>query len=99
MNMDHLQRFIDLHREDIDPEVFAAALAVQYVSKLIAMGGGILDRPDLESSVHPQHLEPFLARAAETARESRLFEREWQGLTPTLPYVQAAWEKAQAISQ
>jgi hypothetical protein len=97
--MDHLQQFIDLRRADIDPEVFAAALAVRHVSNLIASGGGIFGRPDLESTLYPQQFEAFLARAIEATRKSRHFEREWQGLQRFLPHMKAAWEKGQALFQ
>jgi hypothetical protein len=99
MNMDDLQQFIDHYREDIDTEVFAVAQAVQHVSKLIASGGDILNRPHLEPALHPEQLEAFLARAIESAQKGRRFEREWQRLQLMLSHVKATWEKEQILFQ
>ena len=38
MRSDDLQDCLDLRRADLDPELFAAALAVQKIRKLIAAG-------------------------------------------------------------
>ena len=38
MNENDLQKYLDLERTDIDPEMFAAALAVEHVTQLIAWG-------------------------------------------------------------
>jgi len=54
MNMEHLKPFIDLRKTDIDPEVFAAAIAIHHVSKLIASGGSSIGQLDLESVLPPQ---------------------------------------------
>jgi len=50
MNWDHLQ-FLDLRRAEIDPEVFAAALAVHYVRLLLADGGNAFAHPEDESAL------------------------------------------------
>jgi len=46
MRSDDLQRCLDLRRADLDPDLFAAALAVQNIRRLIVAGGGSNDRPD-----------------------------------------------------
>jgi hypothetical protein len=63
--MEYLQPCIDLRRQDIEPEMFAIALAVRYIRGLINHGGSDMRRPDLESALHPEHLESFPARAVE----------------------------------
>jgi hypothetical protein len=71
--MDYLQPSIDLHRQDIKPEMFAIALAVRYIRGLINHGESNMRCPDLESAVHPEHLESFLARVVEiTWKDARL---------------------------
>ncbi len=99
MNMDHLQQFIDLRRTDIDPEVFAAAIAIQHVSKLIASGGSSIGRPDLESVLSPQQIEIFLFRAISAAQKTKRFEQEWHSLQQAIPGIKIAWEKGQMLFQ
>jgi hypothetical protein len=99
MNMDHLQQFTDLRRTDIDPEVFAAALAIQHVSKLIASGGSSIGRPDLEAALPPQQIEAFLLRAISTAQKTKRFEHEWRSLQQAIPPIKIAWENGQAHFQ
>ncbi len=98
MNWDHLQ-FLDLRRADIDPDVFAAALAVHYVRRLLANGGSAFAHPEDASALHPQHLTPFLARAVEMAKKTHRFEHEWCRLRRVMPRIQLAWEKGQALLQ
>jgi len=38
MRSDDLQACLDLRRADFDPDLFAAALAVQHIRRLIAAG-------------------------------------------------------------
>jgi hypothetical protein len=99
MNMDHLRQFIDLRRTDIDPEVFAAALAIHYVSKLIASGGSSIGRPDVESVLPPQQIEAFLERAISSAQKTRRFELEWRSLQQAIPPIKIAWGNGQAHFQ
>ncbi len=99
MTSDHLQHYLDLRRSDIEPEWFAAAVAVQYIRRLIAAGGGSVERPDEEEALSPHHLQAFLARAVETAHMTRRFEQEWRQLLRMVPQIQAAWERGQALFQ
>jgi hypothetical protein len=39
MGNSNLQRYLDLNREDIDPEIFGAALAVKHINIVVANGG------------------------------------------------------------
>ena len=98
MNWDHLQ-FLDLRRAEIDPDVFAAALAVHYVRLLLTSGGSAFARPEDASALHPQHLTPFLARAVEMAKKTHRFEHEWLRLRRVMPRIQIAWEEGQALFQ
>lgn len=100
MNLDHLQRYLDLHADTgIDPEIFAAALAVKHVEMLIAGGGSSSGRPDLETALDPERLESFLTRAVETAQRNRRFEREWRWLQQAFPPMKVAWQRGQALFQ
>ncbi len=99
MTSDILQHCLDLRRADLDPELFAAAVAVHYIRKLIAAGGGSVERPDEEEALHPHHLDVFLARAVEIAHRTRRFEQEWRRLHRLVPQIQAAWEHGQALFQ
>jgi hypothetical protein len=94
MNMDYIEQFIDLRRADIDPEVFAAALAIRHIRKLIASGG-----LDFESVTSPQQIEVFLLRAISTAQKTKRFEREWRSLQLAIPGIKIAWENGQAHFQ
>jgi hypothetical protein len=98
MNRDHLQ-FLDLRRADTDPDVFAAALAVHYVRRLLTSGGSVFAHPEDASALHPQHLAPFLARAVEMAKKAHRFEHEWLRLRRVMPRIQLAWEEGQALFQ
>jgi hypothetical protein len=98
MTSDDEQDYLDLRREDLDPELFAAAVAVQYIRRLIAAGGGSVERPDKEA-LSPHHLEAFLAHSVETARKTRRFEQEWRRLHRLVPRIQVAWERGQALFQ
>lgn len=86
---------MDLDRADLDPEVFAAALAVQHISSLIANGGRRPGWPDSNSALPPQCLEAFLSRAVETAQKTKYFEREWCKLQHIFPRMKDAWMKGQ----
>ncbi len=99
MHRDPFEQFVDLRQAEIDSEVFAAALAVQHIRRLLANGGSVFARPDDESALHPQHLEPFLVRAVETAQETQRFEHEWRKLQRVMARIHLAWEKGQALFQ
>ena len=99
MSRDSFEQFIDLHRADLDPELFAAALAVQYLRRLLASGGSEFGRPDDEDTLHPDHLEVFLARAVETAHKTGRFEQEWRRLQRLVPSMKIAWERGKTLFQ
>ncbi len=97
--MDYLQQCIDLRRQDTEPERFAIALAVRYIRELVHHGGSDMSRPDLESALHPEHLESFLARAVGIAWKDARIAQEWRKLQQILPLVREAWEKGQSLFQ
>jgi len=99
MQRDSLERYIDLRRADIDPELFAAALAVQHVCRLIAQGGSRFGRAGDEDALHPDDLEVFLTRAMETAHKPWHFEWEWRELHQMIPGITLAWEQGQVLFQ
>ncbi len=99
MRRDHLEHALDLHSADIDPEMFAAALAVQHIRRLIVNGGSEFGRLDLDAAFYPQDLERFLARAVETVQRIKRFEHEWRRLQQTFPPMKEAWEKGQVLFQ
>jgi hypothetical protein len=95
--VDYLQQCLDLRRQDIEPERFAIALAVRYIRGLISHGGSDMKRPDLESALHPEHLESFFASAAEIAWKDSRLAQEWRKLQQIFPRVKEAWEKGQRL--
>jgi hypothetical protein len=95
METNNIEYCMDLDRADLDPEVFAAALAVQHIGSLIANGGGRSGWPDLP----PHCLEAFLSRAVETAQKTQYFEPEWRRLQRIFPRMKDAWEKGQMFFQ
>ena len=99
MTSDDLQDCLDLRRADIDPELFAAALAVQHIRRLIAAGGNGARHPDEEEALSPHYFEAFLARASETAHKTWYFEQEWRRPERLAPQIQAAWERGQVLFQ
>jgi hypothetical protein len=99
INRGNFQKYVDLSQADIDPEIFAAALAIQHVSTLILNGGDISRQPDRDSAFHPDQVETFVARAVVVAQKSQRFEQEWCRLQQKLPQVRTAWEKGQVIFQ
>ncbi len=99
MTSDDLQDCLDLYRADLDLELFAGALAVQHIRRLIAAGGSEFGRPDDEETLPLDHLEVVLARAVETAHTTGRFEQEWRRLQRLMPSLQAAWERGQTLFQ
>ncbi len=95
--MDYLQQFIDLHRRDIDPEVFATALALRHIRNLIYHGGSEIGRPDSDSALFPHHLEIFLAHAIDSPWKDKRFAQEWHRLQQIVPLLKEAWEKGQTL--
>jgi shikimate kinase len=99
MTSDDLHYSLDLRRTDLDPELIAAAVAVHSMRRLIAAGGGSVERPDEEEALSPHHLEAFLVRAVETAKRTRRFEQEWRRMHQLVPQIQVAWERGQVLFQ
>src|SRR5579859_2963987 len=97
--MEYLQPCIDLCRQDIEPEMFAIALAIRSIRGLINHGGSDMRRSDLESALHPEHLESFLARAVEITWKDARLAQEWHKLQQLLPLVREAWKKGQRLFQ
>ena len=97
--MDYLQQYIDLRRQDIEPEIFTIALAVRYIRELINHGGSDMRRPDLESALPLEHIESFRARAVEIPWKDAHLALEWRKLQQALPRVREALEKGQSLFQ
>ena len=97
MSRDHVEDALDLRKADLDPEFFAAALAVRHIRILIAHGGSDSGRPDDETALHPHHLEAFLSRAVSEAQKSKRFEHDWRRLQQAFPHVKTAWEQGQIL--
>jgi hypothetical protein len=95
--VDYLQQFIDLRRQDIEPELFTIVLAICHIRGLINHGGSDMRHPDFESALHPEHLESFLARAVEATWKDVRWAQEWRKLQQVLPRVRAAWEHGQML--
>jgi hypothetical protein len=93
MSHDDVDAWTDLAREDLDPDWFASALAVQHIRQVIVHGGSPAGWWRQEEVVHPSHLQRFVSRAARQAEAQHRFEREWQQLEHWLPAIQRAWEK------
>lgn len=95
MSHDEVDACTDLAREDLDPDCFARALAVQHIRLVIAHGGSPAGWWQ-EDVIPPFHLQRFVSRAACQAEE--LHHRHawaWQQLECWLPAIQRAWEKGQ----
>lgn len=67
------------------------------MGELINSGGGDRRRPELESALHPEHLESFLARPVEIPWQDARLAQEWRKLQPVLPRAREAWEKGQCL--
>lgn len=97
--MERIGSHLDLQRSDLDPEDFAAALAVQHLTLLLVHGGSAYGRPDAEDALHPLPLETFLDRAVVTARRADRMAQEWHTLQHLFPHLKRAWEEGQALFQ
>ena len=95
--MESFQRFSDLRRPDNDPELFAIALAIRHIRRLIVHGGSDIGRPDDDSALDPHHLEAFLTRAVERTWKDRCFAQEWHHIQQLLPQVNEPWERGQIV--
>lgn len=94
--MDRLEPFLDIGNPALDLELFAAALAVQHISRLIAGGGSIYQRPDEEDAYTPEAIEVFVQRAVAYAQHTHHFEQEWLKLQHTILVCKEAWKQGQA---
>ncbi len=71
MTSNDLPSSLDLRRTDLDPELFAAAVAVHSIRRLIAAGGGSVERPDEEEALSPHHLQDIVSHADGCGRGGR----------------------------
>jgi len=97
--MERIERHLDLRRSDLDPEDFAAALAVQHLTLLLVHGGSAYGRPDAEDSLDPLLLGNFLDRAAVTSQSVGRLAQEWHILQGLFPRLKSAWEEGQVLFQ
>ena len=95
MEREDIEEYTDLQREDIDPELFGAALAVQYIRKLLSHGGSEYGRAGDEDALQPEQLEAFIVHAIENAKKTKRFEQAWRRLHSVCPQIQRAWERGQ----
>ena len=99
MKKEDLENATDLEREDLDPELFAAALAVQHIGQLLAYGGNCQGQSSDDDALRPEHFERFVPRALEYAQETKHFTDHWRHLQRILPYIKAAWMKGRNLFQ
>lgn len=99
MERDDLEMATDLEREDLDPERFAAALAVQHINRLLTYGGSYYGRPSDEGSLYPEHFERFVPHALEYAQKANQFKYHWHNLKRLLPNVRTAWVRGRDLFQ
>jgi hypothetical protein len=97
--VNYLQQCLDLRQQNIEPERFVTALAIRYIRRLINHSGSDMRLPDLESALHPEHLESFLTRTAEIPWKDARLAQEWRKLQRVFPQVREAWEKGQQLFQ
>jgi hypothetical protein len=96
--VEYLQHCLDLRRQDSEPERFAIAQAVRYIRELINSGGSDRRRPELESALHPEHLESFLVRAVEIPWQDARLAQEWRKLQQVLPRAKSDQENMEHFS-
>ena len=99
MEQKSVEYYTDLQRDDLDPELFAAALAVQHLRKLISYGGSEYGRAGDEEALQPGQIEAFVMRAVENAKKTKRFEPEWRQLQRVFPQIKRAWDRGQAHFQ
>ena len=95
MEQKSVEYYTDLQRDDLDPELFAAALAVQHLRRLISYGGSEYGRAGDEEALH----EVFVVSAVENAKRTKQFEPEWRQLQRAFPQIKRAWDSGQAHFQ
>ncbi len=99
MEKDDFRDYTDLTREDLDPELFAAALAVQHIGDLLRHGESLYGQPDDENALRLEDFERFILRALENAQRTKHFERYWYRLQQVLPHIRIAREKGKDLFQ
>ncbi|GHO96262.1 hypothetical protein KSF_063100 [Reticulibacter mediterranei] len=97
MKREDLEDATNLERDDIDPKLFAAALAIQHIGRLLAYGGSSNGRSSDEDALHPEHFERFVPRALENAQKTKHFKDHWRNLQQMLPYIKTAWMKGRNL--
>jgi hypothetical protein len=99
MKTDNPEYYTDITRDTFDPELFAAALAVQRINRLVMQGGSLYGSLDDEDSLCPEHFERFVPCALEYAQKMSHFTSHWHRLQQALPLLKAAWEKGRILFQ
>jgi hypothetical protein len=99
MERGDIEDYTDLRRDDLDPEMFAAALAVQHVRRLISYGGSECGRAGDEDSLRPEQIEAFVARAIGDAKRTKRFEQGWLQIQRVFQQIKKAWANGQAHFQ
>lgn len=99
MEREDVEDYTNLQRDDLDPELFAAALAAQHIRKLISYGGSEYGRASDEEALQPEQIEAFVVRAVENAKKTKRFEQEWRQLQYIFPQIKGAWERGQKLFQ
>jgi hypothetical protein len=97
MDKENIDYYTDLTRDDLDPELFAAALAVRHISSLLLRGGTLYRGSGDEVPLRPEHFDRFIPCALKVAQRTQRFERYWYRLQQVLPRIKVAWEKGQAL--
>lgn len=95
--MEHLLPYLDLRDENIDPEKFANALALQYVYHLLLYGKDSGKNMYAEAALQPRHLSQFLKRALDAAQQKKQFEQEWTTLYCLVQNSTSAWETGYSL--
>lgn len=96
-DMKHTQHRTEIPTTVVDGEMFAAALALKHIQRLLIHGGSDTGRPDGDDALHPCILENVLAYAIQLAQQTKHLEDEWQQLYQILPRIQEAWEGGQTL--
>lgn len=87
---------VESGKRRLRPRRRRVALAVQHISRLIAGGGSIYQRPDDKDAHAPEVVEVFVQRAVAYAQHTHHFEQEWLKLQRTLLVCKEAWKQRQA---
>src|SRR6266567_651493 len=99
MTRNDLEYYLDIENVELDLDLFAAALAVEHISTVIARGGKRFSRADPDTALHPHALEAFLDRAVAVAQRTQRFEQEWCWLQRLFPRMKLAWERGHTLFQ